>query len=289
MRAALAFLGVVFGTLLLAAALAWPAWTLLHALAPDWPFHRIVSRLWQLVLLLALLLATRRLGLRGREDWGFGLPRAAFLRQLAAGAAIGVATMLPMTIAMAALGVIAPRPGLGTALLAEAIIEGALVGLAVALVEETFFRGLMYRAISRESGFAAAAWCTALLYAAIHFLARVKIPADEVSGESGFRLLAGALSNFADPLRIADSFVTLVLVGLLLAVVRRRTGAIAACIGLHMGWVWVIKSTTSLTAMNEASAWSFVVSDFDGYTGWLVAAWAALLLAAAARYYRLEH
>jgi hypothetical protein len=117
----------------------------------------------------------------------------------------------------------------------------------------------------------------------------VKIPADEVSGESGFRLLAGALSNFADPLRVADSFVTLVLVGLLLAVVRRRTGAIAACIGLHMGWGWVMKATTALTAANEASAWSFVISDFDGYTGWLVAAWAALLLAAAARYYRLEH
>ena len=71
---------------------------------------------------------------------------------------------------------------------------------SVAVVEETFFRGLMYRAIERESGFAAAAWCTALVYASIHFFARVKIPAAEVAWDSGFRLLGGALANFSHPL-----------------------------------------------------------------------------------------
>lgn len=278
MRAALAFIGVIFGTLLLAAAISWPAWALVHALAPEWPFHRVISRLWQLTLLLALLVAMRRLHLRGRVDWGYGLPRADFLRQLAAGTAIGVATMLPMSIAMHALGIHELRAELDAALLARAVAEGALVGLAVACVEETFFRGLMYRAVERESGFAAATWCTALVYAAIHFLARVKIPADEVAWDSGFRLLAGALANLTRPLAIADSFVTLALVGLMLAFVRRRTGAIAACIGLHMGWVWVIKSTLSVSREVEPSVYAHLVSRFDGYTGWLVAAWAALLL-----------
>jgi hypothetical protein len=280
MRAALAFLGVIFGTLLLAAALAFPAWTLVHAIEPDWPFHRVVSRFWQLIVLASLLVAMRRLRLRGREDWGYGLPRAAFLRQLGAGLAIGVATMLPMTAAMLGLGIFAPRPGLDAALFLEAVAAGAAIGLAVALVEETFFRGLMYRAVERESGFAAAAACTSLVYAAIHFFARVKIPADEVGWTSGFRLLDGALSNLADPLGIADSFVTLAIVGLLLACVRRRTGAIAAGIGLHMGWVAVIKASTGSFVAVEGSPWSFLVSDFDGYTGWLVAGWAAVLLAA---------
>jgi hypothetical protein len=283
MRAALAFIGVIFGTLLLAAALAWPAWNGIHALEPDWPFHRVVGRLWQLILLLAFLLAMRRLGLRGRADWGYGLPRPAFLRQLAAGLGIGVATMLPMSIALHALGIHELRPEPGLALFAGAIAEGALIGLAVAMVEETFFRGLMYRAIERESGFVAAAWCTALVYASIHFFARVKIPAEDVAWDSGFRLLGGALANFSRPLAIIDSFVTLTLVGLLLALVRRRTGAIAACIGLHMGWVWVIKSTLAVSREVEPSAYAHLVSRFDGYTGWLVAAWAALLILVARR------
>ena len=89
------------------------------------------------------------------------LPRPAFLRQAGAGFALGLATMLPMTLAMLGLGILAPRPGIDAATLLAAFAVGTLMGLAVAFVEETFFRGLMFRAISRESGYAAAAWLTA--------------------------------------------------------------------------------------------------------------------------------
>lgn len=279
MRAFAWFLGTIAGTLLLAALLAWPAWQLAQASGADWPFHRLVSRFWQLLLLAALLLTFRRLALAGRVDWGYGLPRGTFLSQGGAGFAIGLVTMLPMTLAMLALGILVPRPGFGTAALLAALASGALVGLAVAIVEETFFRGLMYRAVSRESGHWTAAWLTALVYAAIHFLARTKIPADEVAWDSGFRLLGGVLTHFAHPLPVLDSFVTLLAVGLLLAGVRWRTGAIAACIGLHAGWVCVIKATKDLTAVNRDAPAAFLVGPFDGYTGWLVAGWALLLVA----------
>jgi hypothetical protein len=281
MRALAWFLGAIVGTLLLAALLAWPVWQLAHPLEPDWPFHRVISRFWQLLLLLGLLMAYRRLALSGRADWGYGLPRAAFLRQAGAGFALGLATMLPMTLVMLALGILGPRPGTGAAAVLAAFAVGSLMGLAVAFVEETFFRGLMYRAVSRESGHWTAAWITALVYAAIHFFARVKIPADEVAWDSGFRLLGGALEHFTNPLPVVDSFLTLVLVGLLLAGVRARTGAIAACIGLHAGWVCVIKATKDLTVASPESTWSALVGPFDGYTGWLVAGWGLLLVACA--------
>jgi uncharacterized protein len=278
MRALAAFLAVLFGTLLAAAVLAWPVWLLAHALEPDWPFHRVVSRLWQLLLLAALLLALRRLGLRSREDWGYGLPRPVFLRHCAAGLGIGVATMLPISLMLVALGLLAPEPDFGPAALLGAAATGSAAGLVVALLEETFFRGLMFRAISREAGVVFAAWATALVYSAVHFLASARIPVDELRWTSGIELLAAALANFARPAAIVDSFVTLVLVGLLLALLRARTGAIAAGIGLHMGWVAVIKTTTGVTEPAGDSRWSFLVGTFDGYTGWLVAAWAALII-----------
>ncbi len=278
MRALAAFLLAIFGTIILTAALAYPAWLLVLPIESDWPFHRVTSRVWQLLMLIAILLTLRRLSLRTREDWGYGQPRTAFLRQAGIGLALGVATMLPMTLVMMALGILEPRPEFGSRLLVDSTVTGALTGLAVALIEETFFRGLMYRSVSRESGVAFAAWSTTLVYAAVHFLARTKIPAGEVAWDSGFRLLGGALVNFTNPLPVIDSFVTLLLVGLLLALVRARTGSIAACIGLHMGWVWVIKATTATTQVNDEAAWSWLVSDFDGYTGWLVAGWAALLV-----------
>jgi len=281
MRSLAAFLLAIFGTLLVASLIAWPAWLLAHPLEPDWPFHRVVSRCWQLMLLAALLLALRQLRLRGRDDWGYGLPRRVFLRQAGAGLALGAATMLPMSLAMHAFGIISLRPGFGLQMLAVALADGLLTGLAVALIEETFFRGLMYRAIERESGFRTAAVSTALVYAAVHFLARAKIPADEVTWDSGLRLLGGALAHFSDPLPVLDSFLSLLLVGLMLACVRARTGAIAMGLGLHTGWVWVIKATKSVTRLEEDAAWGFLVSEFDGYTGWLVAGWAAFLVAIA--------
>ena len=84
MRALATFLAAIFGSLLLAALLAWPAWLATQALVPEWQFHRVVGRLWQLLLLAGLLLALRRLGIRGRGDWGYGQPRPVFLRQAGA-------------------------------------------------------------------------------------------------------------------------------------------------------------------------------------------------------------
>lgn len=280
MRALAWFLAAVAGTLLLAALAAYPVWLLAQAIEPDWPFHKVVSRFWQLLLLAGIVLAVRRLGLTTRADWGYGLPRAQFLRQAAAGFAIGLATMLPMTLAMAALGIIVPGAGLDVPSLLRLLAAGAATGLVVAFVEETFFRGLVYRSVERESGLAAAVAGTALFYAAIHFLASARIGHADIGWGSGFELMAAALARFADPASIADSFVTLALVGVMLALVRRRTGAIAAGIGLHMGWVCVIKATRWGTAPDADSRWSFLVGSFDGYTGWLVAAWAALLLLA---------
>lgn len=281
MRALAWFVTAIFGTLLVAALLAWPVWLAAHPLEPEWPFHRVVGRFWQLLLLVGLVLACRRLGLRTRSDWGYGLARPAFLRQAGAGLAVGVATMLPMTLAMSALGILDLRPGFDAAMLADAMLGGLLAGLGVAIVEETFFRGAMYGAVERESGVRLAAWSTAIVYSAVHFLARAKVPADEVAADSGLRLLGGALAHFADPLPVLDSFLTLVIVGLLLAHVRRRTGAVAGGIGLHMGWVFVIKSTTGVTRVASEAPASFLVGGFDGYTGWLVAGWAALLYALA--------
>jgi hypothetical protein len=274
------FLAAIAGTLLLAALLAWPAYQLAHALQPAWEFHKVVSRFWQLLMLAGIAFVVWHLQLRRRADWGYGLSRARFLRQAAAGLAFGIATMLPMALAIVALGIRDPRPGLDASMLLGGVATGLLSGLAVALLEETFFRGLMFRAVERESGLPAALWSTALLYAAIHFLGRAKVAHADVDWDSGIRLLGAALARFAEPIAISDAFITLAIVGLFLGLVRHWTGNIAACIGLHMGWVCVIKATAETTRQDEAAALSFLVSDFDGFTGWLVAGWSGLLLLA---------
>lgn len=279
MRAFGWFLAAIAGTLVLAAVLAYPLYLVVHPLQPDWAFHKIAGRFWQASMLGGVALCVWRLRLAGRADWGWDLPRARFLRQWGGALALGLATMLPMTLAMLGLGIRAPRPGLEAAAIAEALLSGLATGLAIGLVEETFFRGLMFTAVRREAGVGAAVFLTALTYASIHFLARSKIPHAEVGPGSGLVLLGDTLRFFGEPSSVIDAFLTLFMVGVLLALVRQWTGAIAACIGLHMGWVWMIKFTVSVTSGQPDAPWHGLVSQFDGFTGWMVGAWCAAILA----------
>jgi membrane protease YdiL (CAAX protease family) len=143
----------------------------------------------------------------------------------------------------------------------------------------------MQTAIERESGTRAAVLLPAVLYAATHFFARYHIPAEQVTSHSGLDLLAGTLQAFAHPLGIADAFLALFAVGVVLGLVRAATGNIAACVGLHAGWVWVMLVTHELARPRPGAALGFLLSRFDGFVGWLVLAWTLLLAVPVWRFY----
>ncbi|EQD44153.1 membrane protein [mine drainage metagenome] len=63
----------------------------------------------------------------------------------------------------------------------------------------------------------------------------------------------------------------------MLAIVRSITGNTSASMGLHAGWVWVMLVVHGLSRPNIASPLSFLLSHHDGFTGWLVLAWAVVL------------
>lgn len=287
MRSLAWFVGLLALALAAAALLAYPAWTLLHPYF-DFPFHRIAERVGMLALLAGFLVLARRLGLADRRSLGYGLPRRAFLRELILGAALGVASMLTVVGLMAALGLLAWAPGiaLSGAFLARLTVGSALSALSVALIEESFLRGAMHTAIERESGGRAAVLLTALLYAATHFFAKVHIASEQVGPGSGLTLLAGTLRLLAHPGAIADAFLALTAVGVVLGLVRAATGNIAACIGLHGGWVWVMLLTHELTRPLGTAPLAFLVSRFDGFVGWLVLICTAALAVPLARFYR---
>ena len=93
------------------------------------------------------------------------------------------------------------------------------------------------------------------------------------------------LHTFADPLSIADAFLCLFAVGILLGAVRQATGSIAACIGLHAGWVWVLQVVRETTMADRAHPASFLLSAFDGLVGWMMLAWTVVIGLALQRFY----
>lgn len=278
MRAFVSFFGLIVAALLVAAVAAYPAWLLLSPHF-DFPFHRIATRIAMLALLIGFILVARRMRLADRASLGYALPRKTFLRELAIALGIGVATMLPVVLAMFALDLRHPKPGLtiDVGLLAGLAVEGLLRGLVVSLIEETFLRGAMFTGIARESGARTAIILTALVYAATHFIGRFKIAPELVDSGSGFDMLSTTLHAFTSPLVIADAFLCLAGVGVLLGVVRHLTRSIAACIGLHAGWVWVITFVRETSRRDDSAEWAMLVSQFDGVVGWLVLAWLVVI------------
>ena len=287
MRAFLWFLVLICLGLAAMATLAYPAWTLLNPYL-DVPFHRLANRTGQLVLLVGLLTMIRRLALADRASLGYALPAPRFLRAAAVGLAIGVATMLPVMLMMVALDLRVLRPGvtLEAATWASLALQGAVSGVVVALIEETFLRGAMYTGIARESGKFAAILLTSLLYAAFHFIGKARIPVDQLGPGSGLRLIAESFAAFGRPLDVADAFLSLFAVGVLLSLVRSLTGNIAACIGLHAGWVWMITFMRETSARDDSAPLSFLLSRFDGVVGWMVLGWTLLIGVAIHRLYR---
>ncbi|NBO73227.1 MAG: CPBP family intramembrane metalloprotease [Gammaproteobacteria bacterium] len=278
MRTFLWFMGLFaigFGVM---AVLAWPLYDLLTPTF-DLKFHRVANRLGMLTLLIAFVLVARRLALADRQSLGYGLPRAQFLRETALGLIIGVGTMLPVALVMLGLDLRVLRAGvvLDAATIFGLVTGGLATGLAVALIEETFLRGAMHSGIARESGAKVAIFLTATLYASLHFVGRYRIPIEELGPDSGLRHVLGTLADFATPLDIIDAWLALFAVGVLLGMVRALTGNIAACIGLHAGWVWIISVLRETSQPDENNRWRFLLSQFDGVVGWLVLAATALI------------
>jgi membrane protease YdiL (CAAX protease family) len=281
------FLGLMLLALAAIAAFTYPAWLLLHPYF-SFPFHRIGDRIAMLALLVGFVLVARRLGLADKRSLGYGLPRKLFVREMLFALALGVVSMLAVVAAMSALGLLdwSRAADLSAGGFLKLLLARLGSGLAVGFIEETFLRGAMQTGISREAGAPAAILLTSLIFAATHFVASYHIAPEAVTPWSGVAMLQGSLHAFAQPLLILDAFLALFAVGVLLGLVRAATGNIAACIGLHAGWVWVMLVVHELTVPRRTAPLGFLLSRFDGFVGWLVLAWIVVLAVPIWRFYR---
>jgi membrane protease YdiL (CAAX protease family) len=283
MRSFLLFVFLLAGALILAAAVTYPAWLLVGTISVE-PVHRVMNRVAMLLALIGLVVLTRRLGLSDRNSLGYGMPRPRFLRHMLIGWVAGIGLMSPLILLLLGLDVRESRAS-GAEPIVGLIFGALLTGITVAFIEETFFRGVLFTAVARTSGTLAAIIAPSALYASLHFLGgRLRVPAEEVSWEHGFLVLARLFERYAQPLELLDSFLALFMLGVLLSLVRLRTGAIAGCIGLHAAGVAAIAVLRKLTTVDEQAGYAVLVGSYDGVIGWAALAWFVIIAIA---YYRL--
>ena len=113
-----------------------------------------------------------------------------------------------------------------------------LAAIAVPLIEETFFRGIVLGVLLRKGRKFLPIIFVSALFATVHFLKGSEREPAIVTWTSGFQSIAQALSGFGDPAVVASAFATLFLIGCILADARVLTNSLWLPIGLHAGWIF---------------------------------------------------
>jgi uncharacterized protein len=281
MRAFAWFLGSILLAGLIGASIAYPAYELTSSFA-NWAFHRVASRIAMLVLVAELVWLCRHLNLRTKRDFGYGLPWRRFLGQSLLWGVVGMATagVGAAFLLLTHLRIMGVDFIPSAANFARIFLVGVGSGISVALIEETVFRGVMHTAIERESGPWMAALLTAPLFAVLHFFAKVRIPAADIGWGSGFDLLVQSFAPLGHPALVFDSFLSWLVVGLILSLTRALTGNIAVAIGLHAGWVVVLRMLQESTGSGSSPAYAAWVGRFDGLLGYWLLPWGIGIAAA---------
>lgn len=227
--------------------------------------------------LIGLALILLFLSYRARISWaglGLRLDRVG-VKQFVIGSGIGALMMAVCVVLLMFLGV---RQGDWTTLLKDAphlakvLIQACLTGILVGVIEELLFRGHVLALLQREVGPIHASIISSLYFSSLHFLKSPK------SLDQGSEACLANMATVADAFTKVltqdhvDSLAALFLAGVFLCQVRlsgdRRLGL---CVGLHAGWVFVVKLTRGLTEFNSNHPLAFLVGSFDYVVGWLVA------------------
>lgn len=174
-----------------------------------------------------------QLGLKPTEQWHCDFAR---------GALAALASVIAVGALMSALDVFTPFFRLSISVALERSAKALLTALTVAVLEEIFFRGVIFKGLLEDLRPPAAFTLSSLFYSAIHFIK----PAEEFSLTgidlwAGARYLAGAFNPFLDP-ALLPGLVGLFLIGGVLSYAYLRTGSLYLSIGLHAGWIFGLKT-----------------------------------------------
>lgn len=125
--------------------------------------------------------------------------------------------------------------------LARKMVRGLCGAAAIGIIEEFFFRGLLFGALAKRFSVKRAVIISSAVYACMHFFRPKDISiADETAFWSGFAVLGQIITPFLTSEFLVES-VGLFLVGSCLALGYHYTRSLYFAAGLHAGWVWVIK------------------------------------------------
>jgi len=261
-----------FGALVFAAIAAPLVFNLVHYLDPDAssylaqkPFGKYFDRGRLLCLLILFPVLMKKANLLSWQRLGFLPPGWEHFKKWFL---LGACMMVFTYSIDFSFGILEPRDNWSWGKQFLKIGSGLVAALLIAVAEESFFRGFVFRAFYTSSKPILAVVLSALLFAYIHFKmpyeVMAHIPVNEIGFDDGLFAIWGTLTTFLyfDGLL----FLVLFLAGILLHLVFLYTRNLWACVGLHAGWAFVIQSLVN-TVDEKGEISSFFGSEkvTDGY------------------------
>ena len=255
----LAVVLVVFGSIALAALLTPPIYSLLGSIMSEemlWPFSRVFDRVAMACVLGFVLVLRKHFPIRDMlevyklGDWKTRV--VAFRRALL----ISIVTSLLVFGAYVYSDLLRAKDTLTLSFVLSRAMKAIGTGIVVSLIEESFFRAMLFPQLIPRVGALLAAVITSFVYSGAHFIAPVKTwEFHEGSWFVGFDYLSAVLSRAWTP-EMVFPFLGLFLVGLVLAHLFYVSRNIYLCLGLHTGWVFILKCCNYFTYPTDEELYS---------------------------------
>ena len=207
-------------------------------------FEQVASRCVLVSIAVGFLPTMCRVGARNRADLRL-VRESGWLRRIGLWAFLGVGSIVLILAGGWFLGAYVPPHGFGGRdLFSVAMFVGG--ALFVASIEEIFFRGALYGGIRKVFGPCAGMLGSSLLFSIVHFAKPVpQIGIAHAHWYSGLRLIPDTFRIVHASYHYFPYMLTLLLMGIVLCMVVERTGSLYAAIGLHAGWIWAMRASTS--------------------------------------------
>lgn len=134
------------------------------------------------------------------------------------------------------------NPHITTGVFWRALGMALLTAVCVALLEEIFFRGIVFQGLHADLGAGLATVVACAFFSLVHFMRPEKMP--DISGSDplgGFKVFFHAFDRYADFNQVLPFAIGLFLIGILLVVAYLKTSALYLPIGLHASLVFYSK------------------------------------------------
>jgi len=205
------------------------------------------------------------------KAFGYNEKFITFLKGMFNGFVYGLSIMLLIEIVLFLLGIheIDTTRNYSIDSILLLISKAIIVGVLIATIEESIFRGALFTGLYKETGAVIATFFSSLVYAAVHFIRYRDIPADsDIGWTTGLTMMPEAFRRFHE-WSIIDYFSTLFIFGVLLALLRLKHKNISACIGVHAGIVMLIKISDYTTNRTYGGTYDYLVSQYNSTFGWI--------------------